>query len=86
MKYPNIKAEMGRNHFTLHQLASDLNLSANSVLFKLEGKQEFTLSEIEKMASLFHCSLDYLVGHQICPEKNGETVCDFVRGKELEHS
>jgi hypothetical protein len=72
MKYPNIKKEMGRNHFTLSKLALSLDLPASSVMFKLEGKQEFTLSEIEQIAALFHCSLDYLVGHQAPPAKEGE--------------
>lgn len=67
MKYPNIKAEMGRNNLTIKGLAETLGLSANSVSFKLHGKREFTLSEIEKMATFFGCSLDYLVGHEVKP-------------------
>lgn len=64
MVYPNIKAEMGRNSITIKELARSLGLSTNSVSFKLNGKREFTLSEIESIANIFNCSLDYLVGHQ----------------------
>ncbi len=65
MLYPNIKAEMGRNNLTIRELANNLGLSTNSVSFKLNGKREFTLSEIEAIANLFGCSLDYLVGHEV---------------------
>ena len=65
MLYPNIRAEMGRNHLTIKQLASRLGLSTNTVSFKLNGKREFTLSEIERLANMFDCSLDYLVGHDV---------------------
>lgn len=67
MLYPNIKAEMGRNDLTIKELAANLGLSTNSVSFKLNGKREFTLSEIEKIACIFGCSLDYLVGHEVRP-------------------
>lgn len=67
MLYPNIRAEMGRRNLTIKELAINLGLSTNSVSFKLSGKREFTLSEIEKLANLFNCSLDYLVGHKVKP-------------------
>lgn len=67
MLYPNIKAEMGRHGLTIKELATNLGLSTNSVSFKLNGKREFTLSEIERIACLFGCSLDYLVGHEVKP-------------------
>lgn len=67
MMYPNIKAEMGRHDLTIKELATNLSLSTNSVSFKLNGKREFTLSEIERIARLFGCSLDYLVGHEVRP-------------------
>lgn len=65
MLYPNIKAEMGRHNITIKELAANLGLSTNSVSFKLSGKREFTLSEIEHIACIFGCSLDYLVGHEV---------------------
>lgn len=65
MLYPNIRAEMGRNNLTIKKLAKNLGLSTNSISFKLNGKREFTLSEIESIADIFGCSLDYLVGHKV---------------------
>lgn len=65
MRYPNIRAEMGRNNITVGKLAEYLGLSVNSVSFRLNGRREFTLSEVEKLADIFGCSLDYLVGHEV---------------------
>lgn len=65
MIYPNIRAEMGRHNITIKDLAKSLGLSVNSVSFKLNGKREFTLSEIENIAYIFNCSLDYLVEHKV---------------------
>ena len=61
MKYPNVRAEMSRHGKTIQDIAKYLGLSTNSVSFKLNGKREFTLKEVENLASLFNCSLDYLV-------------------------
>ncbi|HIR53069.1 MAG TPA: helix-turn-helix transcriptional regulator [Candidatus Onthovicinus excrementipullorum] len=65
MLYPNIRAEMGRSGCTVEKLAEILGLSPGSVSMKLNGKREFTLSEIERIADFFDCSLDYLVGHRV---------------------
>lgn len=64
MEYPNIRAEMECGGFTASELASVLGLPLNVFFLKLHGKVEFTLHEIECMADLFDCSLDYLVGHR----------------------
>lgn len=74
---------MGRNNITVGKLAEYLGLSANSVSFRLSGRREFTLSEVEKLADIFGCSLDYLVGHEVrgpihdvtAPEKG--SISDF---------
>lgn len=63
MIYPNIRTEMERGGFTVSQLAVILGLPLNAFIYKLHGKCEFTLDEIELLADLFDCSLDYLVGH-----------------------
>ena len=65
MIYPNIRSEMDRNNITVRKLAEYLDLSVNSVSFRLNGRREFTLSEVEKLADVFGCSLDYLVGHEV---------------------
>ena len=56
---------MQRNHMTVKQLANSLGLSSHTVRCKLKGKREFDLAEIERLAVLFGCSLDYLVGHEV---------------------
>lgn len=63
MIYPNIRTEMERSGLTVNQLAARLGLPLNTFAYKLHGKHEFTLHEIECLADLFDCSLDYLVGH-----------------------
>lgn len=63
MVYPNIRTEMERSGLTVNQLAARLGLPLNTFVYKLYGKHEFTLYEIECLADLFDCSLDYLVGH-----------------------
>ena len=45
MIYPNIRIEMERGGFTVHQLAAILGLPLNTLIYKLYGKCEFTLYE-----------------------------------------
>lgn len=61
--FPNIRAEMARNGFTNENVAKILGICTNSVNFKLNGKHQFTLTEISTLADAFDCSLDYLAGH-----------------------
>lgn len=63
MMYPKIYAEMERYGLTIHQLAAVLGLPLNEFILRLSGGSEFTLYEIECLADLFGCSLDYLVEH-----------------------
>lgn len=58
--FDNIRAEMRRHHKTNNDVGEILNISANSVSAKLNGKTPFTLDEIRKLADEFNCSLDYL--------------------------
>lgn len=80
MLYPNIWAEMERNRLTVKELAAHPGLSDQAVGRKLNGQGEFTLAEIESIAELFHCSLDYLVGHQVC-ENRAESYPKAVEGQ-----
>lgn len=65
MPYPIIRKEMSRCNVTVREVADSLGLPVQCITFKLEGTCEFTLSEIERMADLLGCSLDYLVGHKV---------------------
>ncbi|MCC2817680.1 XRE family transcriptional regulator [Lachnoclostridium pacaense] len=87
MIYPNIRIEMERGGFTVHQLATILGLPLNTLIYKLNGKCEFTLYEMECLADLFGCSLDYLVGHRrkgIKQARHGGMVTmePFIRHRE----
>ena len=65
MRFQNIKAEMARNDYTIQRLSKMIGICSNSLSFKLNGKREFTLSEIEKIANIFNKSIDFLVEHEI---------------------
>ena len=87
MIYPNIRIEMERGGYTVHQLAAILGLPLSALVYKLHGKCEFTLYESECLADLFDCSLDYLVGHRRKGVKQVRyggmiTMEPFIRQKE----
>jgi len=60
--FPNLKAEMARNNIKSMTLAEILGISYDSVINKINGKTDFTRSEIFKIRdTLFpDLSLDYL--------------------------
>lgn len=58
--FVNILAEMARNGKSRKDVASLLNISTNSLRWKLNGEAPFLLDEIFTLAKEFNCSLDYL--------------------------
>ena len=67
--FNNLKAEIARHNLKTADLAKLLGVSLKTVTNKLDGKTEFTLSEIKKIASLFpSVSITYLF------EENGESA------------
>ena len=82
MIYLNIHYEMRRHGLKGQQLAAVLGLPLNDVIFKLYGETEFSLYEIEQLADLFGCSLDYLVGHRVMTRaySPGEGMDSIMRG------
>lgn len=60
--FPNLRAEMARNNIKSVQLAEVLNISYDSVSNKMNGKTDFTRSEIFKIRDTFFpkFKLDYL--------------------------
>ena len=58
--FPNILAEMARHGKTKNDIAELLQISTNTLLWKLNGERPFLLDEIFKLAQEFNCSLDYL--------------------------
>ena len=70
--FANLRAEMKRHGKTNKDVGKILNISANSVSFKLNGRSPFTLDEIRKLADEFNCSLDYLATKT--PDATAEAV------------
>lgn len=61
MKYPNIAAEQARKGMSEEQLAVHLGISRKTLYnWKAEGK--IPQNKLEEMATLFGCSIDYLLG------------------------
>jgi len=52
------------NMWTQHELAEKLNLSRSAIASWETGRREPDLRTMLKLASLFHVSLDYLVGFE----------------------
>jgi len=57
IRYPNLLAEMKRSGETQDNVASLLNLSRTTVNWKISGKSEWTISEIEILCE--HYKKDY---------------------------
>ena len=53
-KYPNIIMEMARNGDTFDKLAIILEITKQTVLKKMYGKNEWTIGEIETLCDYYH--------------------------------
>ena len=58
--FNNILAEMARHGKTKADVAKLLNISQNTLRWKLNGERPFLLDEIFTLAQEFNVSLDYL--------------------------
>ena len=58
----SIAIYMFDNKLTREQMAAKLDMSANTLRWKREGKNEWLLSEVMKLSELTHKSLDELTG------------------------
>lgn len=58
--FSNILAEMARHGKTKADIAKLLNISQNTLRWKLNGERPFLLDEIFTLAQEFNVSLDYL--------------------------
>ena len=61
MKYPNIDAERARNGMSNDNLAEKLGI-ARKTLFNWMNSGNIPASALIRMADLFNCSVDYLLG------------------------
>ena len=59
--FPNLLIEMRRNRYSQKGLAEYIGMAAETMSRKLNGRSDFTLSEMQKIQSVFpDCTLDYL--------------------------
>lgn len=63
MKYPNIEAERVRNGLSKDALALELGVTRKT-LYNWTSAGNIPQSAVEKMASIFNCSIDYLLGRK----------------------
>ena len=61
IKYPNIEAERARHGVSNDDLAEKLDVSRKT-LFNWMEKGNIPTSALIKMADLFNCTIDYLLG------------------------
>lgn len=57
----NVRAEMAARRFTSVQLAQILNIGHRAALRRVNGEQDFTLSELERTAAWLTVSVAYLM-------------------------
>ena len=58
-----IDAQLGYYHMTQAELADELDVSQTVVSFWTNNKTTPRLHTIERMAEIFHCSVEYLLGN-----------------------
>lgn len=63
MLYPNINAERSRNGMTNEHLAAELGVTRKT-LYNWMISGNIPQSKLEQMASIFNCSIDYLLSHK----------------------
>ncbi len=61
MKYPNIEAERARSGLSREAFATLLGVTRRTV-YNWESNGCIPQSALEKMATAFNCSIDYLLG------------------------
>ena len=61
MTLKNVRAEMGRNHMTVGELAEKLGVTYGTVHNWLNGHTKIPATEIKKMAEIFGVTTDYLL-------------------------
>lgn len=64
MKYPNIDAERARHGINAEELAQMLGVSRKT-LYNWTDKGNIPSSALVRMADIFQCSIDYLLGRQV---------------------
>lgn len=65
MKYPNIEAERARSGMSKEGLASELGVSRKT-LHNWVSSGNIPLTALTRMADMFNCTVDYLLGRSSC--------------------
>lgn len=61
MLYPNIAAERARNGMSLKDLADKLGVTRKTI-YNWQASGHIPADKLEKMAEMFNCTIDYLLG------------------------
>lgn len=64
MKYPNINAEIARVGMTKTDFAQKIGVSYYTFKSWQAGKSEIPATKLMKMADIFGCTTDYLLGYR----------------------
>ena len=64
MKYPNIDAERARRGINAEELAQMLGVSRKT-LYNWTANGNIPSSALVRMADIFQCSIDYLLGRSV---------------------
>ena len=67
LKYPNIEAERVRAGLTQEQFIRQLGYQERKSYYNWLSCGNIPTSALVKMADLFHCSVDYLLGREDMP-------------------
>ncbi|ANU53145.1 helix-turn-helix transcriptional regulator [Acutalibacter muris] len=68
MDYPNIEAERARLGLTKDELAERLGVSRKTLLNWQTGRTEIPSGKLIKLAYMFDCTIDYLLGVDVRPQ------------------
>lgn len=60
--FPNIEAELARNHLNKISFAKKIGVSSKTVYNWLNGQTEIPVNYLIKMSKIFNRSTDYLLG------------------------
>lgn len=69
LKYPNIEAERVRAGFSQEQFIEMLGYKERKSYYNWLANGNIPLSALVKMADIFHCSVDYLLGRSTKKEE-----------------
>lgn len=67
MFYPNIAAERAKRKMSLEAMAAELGVTRKTV-YNWETAGNIPQSALEKMSSMFGCSIDYLLSTPSTPQ------------------